>query len=156
MTRRKRAWLATAVALALVLGAGAAAQAHWGARGSGAGSAGSASLQPVSLSAQTAAGSLRPGGSTELRVVATNPNAADVRLAGLVLDTSRGTDGLAVTGAIGSCPVSSFSVRSSAAAWVVPATTRLTYIVPSMVSMAESAPSGCQGASLTVYLRVPA
>lgn len=154
MDARTRGWLVAAVAVAAIVGVAGTANAVWSAQGSGSGTSttGTAAAS-VTLSAGASTGSLRPGGSVAVATTATNPNAADVRITSLVLDTSRGDGGFAVSGASGTCPTSAFTFAQSASGWNVPADGSATITLPAALAMASSAPSGCQGATVTVYLR---
>ncbi|MFC7430337.1 MULTISPECIES: hypothetical protein [unclassified Agrococcus] len=157
MTPAKRAWLVATVAMVAILGIGGTAHAVWTTSGAGAGASGTGSAaSAVTLAAGTATDALRPGGTAEVRTTATNPNAAPVRLGALALDTTRGTSGILVAGASGTCPASAFSFTPSAAGWTVPANGSSAIVLPGAVGMAANAPTGCQGATVTVYLRAGA
>lgn len=157
MSRARRAWLVAAVAVVAILGVGGTAHAVWTTSGAGAGASSTGSAaSAVTLAAGTATDALRPGGAAEVRTTATNPNAAPVRLASLALDTTRGTNGILVSSASGTCPASAFAFSPSATGWTVPANGSLAIVLPGAVAMSTDAPSGCQGATVTVYLRAGA
>ena len=154
MRARTRAWLVAAVAVAAVVGVGGTAHAFWTSRGAGTGSSTTGSAtQSVTLSAGSATGALRPGGSVTLATTASNPNAAPVRISSLVLDTTRG---ISIAGASGACPTSAFAFTPSSAGWTVPANGSTTISLPGALSMATDAPTGCQGATVTVSLQAGA
>ncbi|SDH09913.1 hypothetical protein [Agrococcus jejuensis] len=154
MGARTRGWLVAAVAVTAIVGVGGTANAVWSAQGSGSGTSttGTASAS-VALSEGASTGSLRPGASVAVATTATNPNAADVRITSLVLDTARGSSGFGITGASGTCPASAFTFSESSAGWNVPANGSTTISLSGALAMTSSAPSGCQGATVTVYLK---
>lgn len=161
MTGRSRRPALLAVAgSALVLAAATAAQAHWVATGSGSGSAASGTTVALSLSPGTAAAGLRPGGTSEVVLTASNPNPHDVRLGSLSLDPGQGTGGFAVDGAHSGCATTALGFApqtNGGAGWTVPARVgavdgTLAISLPGAVSMALDAANACQGATFTVYL----
>lgn len=154
---RTRSWLVAAVAAAAIVGVGGTAHAVWSSRGAGSGtsSTGSATAS-VTLSAGTATGALRPGSAVTLSTTATNPNGAPLRITSLVLDTTRGTNGVAVSGATGTCAASWFTYTASTTGWTVPANGSTSINLPGALAMATAAPTGCQGATVTVYLQAGA
>lgn len=157
MGARTRAWLVAAVAVTAVVGAGGTAHAYWTTRGAGSGTSSTATAATsVTLSAGTATGALRPGGTVTLATTASNPNATPLRISSLVLDTTRGSSGFAITGASGTCSASSFAFTASATGWTVPANGSTTISLPGALTMATAAPTGCQGATVTVYLQAGA
>lgn len=145
---------------ALVLSAGGAAFAVWTASGSGAGAATSGSLLAISLTPGTPAAGLYPGGQTSVVLSASNPNAENVQIRSLALDTSQGTGGLSVDVGHSGCTLTalSFATQNNAGAgWNVPAKIgavngALSITLPSALTMASVAVNACQGAIFTVYL----
>jgi hypothetical protein len=135
-----------------------AAAAYWTATGVGSGSTlVPAGQQPVVLSPATPSTSLYPGGSAEVAVTVTNPNAFRVRLSSLQLDTSQGTGGFAADAGHSGCNVSSLSFTTASVGQFVPARVgtqdgTLTLSLPNAVSMSSTAASACQDATFTLYL----
>lgn len=152
-----RAGFVALVALALLTAAGSAA-AYFAALGAGSGAASTtASTAAVTLTAGTASNDLYPGGSGTVSTTVTNSGNADVLLPSLVLDTAQGTGGFAVDAAHSACTLGSFSFATQTGGgtgWTVAANASRTITLPASVTMAQSAPNGCQGAILSVYLKV--
>jgi hypothetical protein len=132
------------------------AHARWAGRASGTGSAVTGTSLPVSLAPGTAAAALYPQGTAPVRVVATNPNPGPVRVDRLVLDTSRGTAGLAVDAGHAGCTTGGITVSpadNSGLGWLVPASGTLTLTLDGAIAADASLANACQGAALTVYLK---
>jgi hypothetical protein len=131
------------------------ATAFWTVPGLGAGTAGTATTQPVVLGPGTPTASLRPGGRSDVALVLTNPNAAAVTVPSLVLDTAGGTGGFAVDAAHAGCAPASFAFAAPApgAGWEVPAHGTAEVVLTDAVLMVEDAADACQGVTATVHLR---
>ena len=167
-TTHRRTWvtrdvlvLLAAVVLALVLDG--TAFAYWGGSGGGADSATTGAAVPVGLSPATPAAGLHPGGTADVALVVTNPNAFTVNLGSLLLDTSRGTGGFTVDAGHSGCATSvlGFTTQTNGTGWTVPAKVGSTNgVLPITVSgaltMTTSAANACQGANVTVHLVVGA
>lgn len=154
MRARTRGWLVAAVAVAAIVGMGGTANAFWTTQGTGTGSSATGTATAsVTLSAGASTGALRPGSSVAVTTTATNPNDAEVRITSLVLDTMRGDGGFGIAGASGTCPASAFAFTGSAAGWDVPRDGSRTISLPGALTMTSTAPTGCQGATVTVFLR---
>lgn len=151
---KKRLALSGAV-VALVLGAGGAS-AYFTTTATGSASAQVETAVYVTLSAGTPSSPLYPGGSGDVAIQISNPNSVSVHLPSLVLDTSQGTNGLAVDGAHSGCDLSALSFtaqNNGGSGFTVPAGSS-TLDLTDAISMGTSAKSACQGASFTVYLKV--
>lgn len=149
-------------ALLVVLGTAGAASGYWSAAGGGGGGASTGAPVPVELRPGTPAATMRPGGSSDVVLTASNPDDAAAQLASLRLDTTRGTGGFAVDDAHPACPPSTFGLTAptfdnGGAGWTVPGASggtpgTLAVTLPAALTMATSAANGCQGATVTVYL----
>ncbi len=87
----------------------------------------------------------------------TNPNAAQIRVGSLALDTSQGTGGFAVDGAHSACGLATLSFTTQTnggAGWTVPGSGALPVTLTNALSMGNGAANACQGAAFTVYLKV--
>ena len=144
----------------LALPAGGAAFAYWSGSGSGAGSASTGTAVAVTLSAGTPAATLFPGGTANVVLTASNPNASTVRLGSLALDTVQGTGGFAVDAGHSGCAVATLSFTTATnggAGWTVPGKVgavdgTLSITLTNALAMGVGAADACQGASFTVYL----
>jgi hypothetical protein len=159
-TRRARALRVvalTGVVAVATTGVVVGAAAFWRASGAGTGSAVSGQTTSVTLSAGAVTGTLQPGGTADVSVVAANPDPGSAYVPSLVLDTARGTGGFAVDQAHTACTADAFAFTpgsSGSAGWTVPASSSTTIALPAAVAMTTSAPSACQGVVVTVYLKV--
>ena len=132
------------------------AYARWSGAATGFGSATTGNVLPVTLAPGTAGAGLYPQGTAPVTVVATNPNPAPVQVARLSLDATRGTAGLGVDAAHPSCTTGGITVAASdnqGSGWTVPASGSLTVTVPGALAADATLADGCQGATLTVYLK---
>src|SRR4029079_10264652 len=100
-TRRRRPL--TLVLTAVTLLVGGVAAAYWSTTGGGSASAATANTSPLTLAPATPTAQLFPGGQAPVVLTINNPNAAQIRVGSLVLDTSQGTGGFAVDGAHSGC-----------------------------------------------------
>lgn len=153
---RRRGLFTTGVLTLLTVGTITAASAYWSGPGGGAGLAGTGTTQAVTLSPGTADSQLYPGAQTAVRLSATNPNAASVRIGSLALDTSQDSAGFAVDTAHSGCDLSSLSFTTQTnggAGWSLSAGDVMALDLPASLAMSASASNACQGARFTVYLR---
>ena len=146
------------ITAALVIGAvaiGGTAAAFWTRLGSGAGSAESGSTTPVTLTPGAATAGLYPGSSIGVAFTVTNPNSTSVTIERFSLDTTQGAGGFAVDAGHSACTVSSLSFPSQTqvGGWTVAGNGTLGVSLPASLAMATAAPSACQGATFTVFLR---
>jgi hypothetical protein len=147
------------VALALVA-VGGSAIAFWSAHGQGSGSAATGALVVVRLSPGAPGAQLYPGGSSDVVVTVTNPNAATVHIGSLVLDADQGADGFSVDAGHAACDLSALTFTTATntlAGWTVPGADRgtggtVTATLPGALSMSLDAVDECQSAVVTVYL----
>lgn len=141
----------------LLLGVPAAAGwAHLSSNGTGSGSAQTRTTAALTVSAATPSSPVRPGGQAAVALTVTNPNAVEVRLESLVLDTSRGSNGFAVDAGHSSCGLGSLSFApqsNGGAGWTIAANGSSTVDLANALSMAVDAANACQGATFTVYVR---
>lgn len=155
---RRSEVVATLVTLLAIATIGPAS-AYWRGMGGGAGSAGTGSTQPVTLSPATVSTQIYPGGQASVAVVVTNPNPGPVRVGSLSLDPSQGVGGFAVDGPHAACGVTTLSYTTQSnggSGWSIAGAGSLTFTFPSALTMGSGASSSCQGASFTVYLKVTA
>jgi len=82
----KAAVLASA-AIAVILGSGVA-YAYWTTTGSGAGAAAAGTASPLTIAAVSPAQALVPGGTSDVKLVITNPNKANVQVTALTLSNT--------------------------------------------------------------------
>ena len=105
--------------------------------------------------------SLYPGAAGDVPAEARNPGTAAVVVPALELDTTQGVSGLAVDAGHPGCPTTAFSFTGAGNAgggWTVPGRSggqdgTLVITLPGAVRLAADAPNGCQGATVTVFLR---
>jgi hypothetical protein len=151
---------------AVVLGVGTAAgigsaSAHWSGPGGGDGTAGSGTSAAVTLTPGVVTASLHPGSAGDVSTEARNPGSAEAVVPALELDPTQGDQGLAVDSRHPSCPASAFTFATQnggGAGWTVPARDgagdgELTVTLEDSLHLAMDAPNGCQGATVTVFLR---
>jgi hypothetical protein len=159
--RRRSVMAAVAATVTVLVGAGAAT-AYWTGIGSGSGSAATPTILAVTLTAGSPSAELYPGGTADVAITVSNPNAIALRLGSLSLDTGQGTGGFGVDGAHTGCDLStlSFTTQSNAGAgWTIPpkvgATNgTLALDLPSAMGMGATAANACQGASFVAHLIV--
>ncbi|HET6562527.1 MAG TPA: hypothetical protein VFG72_11685 [Marmoricola sp.] len=163
-TGARRASTRSVVAAALVavaIGGGGAASAYWAGLGTGTASGATATTTAVTLTPGTATASLHPGGTGDVSAEARNPGSAEVVVPSLELDTTQGSLGLAVDADHPDCPTTAFTFATQdngGAGWTVPGRSggqdgELVLTLPHALRLAADAPNGCQGATVTVYLR---
>jgi hypothetical protein len=153
--RRRSGKVRLGVAIVVMLVVAGGALAYYTAAGSGSGSATVGTPDVLTITASTpAAGLLYPGGTGEVDLTISNPNAFPVRVNSLVL----GGDGIGSDHA--GCDTSSLHYETqtnSGAGWDVPAgdgTTPGTLDVQltDALSMDSDASNECQGATFTISL----
>jgi hypothetical protein len=150
-----------AVALVLVaVGGGSTASAYWSEPGGGTGAAATGTTTAVTLMPGVVTGSLHPGGTGDVSAVASNPDTGATVVEALELDPTQGEQGLAVDTDHPGCPTTAFTfaVAAGSAGWTVPGRSgaedgRLAITLPHALQLAADAPNGCQGATVTVFLR---
>ena len=143
--------LATCLLLAAV-----GANAVWMSGGSGSGTATAGESVAVTLSPGTATTDLYPGMSGDVATSVANTNAHRVFVGSLVLDTTRGTNGFAVSGGQPGCDPSALSYTTQSnggAGWFVAAGATLDLDLANAVDLGTGAATECQGATFIVYLR---
>ena len=151
----RRAVVAVVVIAAAVLAGGAAA--YWlvlgsGSTGSQAGTVSAVTLDPASTSTP-----LFPGATADVAVSIGNSNPGAVFVPSLLLDTSQGTNGFAVDGGHSGCNLAALGYTTQTnggAGWSVPGASTLPLDLSGAVSLSTAAVSACQGAQVTVYLKV--
>lgn len=139
---------ATVAVLSLVLGVGSA-YAYWSTIGIGSGSAASASMQTVTVDAFVAGDSpattLIPGGTAEVIVRASNPNAFAVQVYSFASNGTPTADAshplCSTTGVTFNAPVAPLTPTVS-----IPANSSILITLPGAASMSAASQSSCQGA----------
>jgi len=152
---RARRVVISAALVAAAIAVGGSAAAFWTRIGSGSGSAGSGASAAVTLTPGTATAGLYPGSTIGVAFTVTNPNPTSVTIERFSLDTTQGTGGFSVDAGHSACTVSSLSFPSQtqAGGWTVAGNSTLGVSLPGSLAMATAAPSACQGATFTVFLR---
>jgi hypothetical protein len=158
--RRPRGILAVSIAVLAMVALGGSARAVWSASGGGTGSGSTATVTAVTLGPGTPVAGLYPGGRADVVLTISNPDAADVHVGSLSLDTVEGDGGYAVDAGHAGCAVSTFGFSTSTnggAGWAVPARSgntpgSLAVTLTGALSMDVDAANACQGATATVYL----
>jgi hypothetical protein len=140
----------------VVAGAGAmGAWAFLSSPGTGTGSAIVGAVQPVTFAPGTPSDALYPGGSASVTLTVSNPNAGPVFVPSLALDPSQGTNGVSVDGAHSGCQLSDLTFSGNSTGWTIPANAVAHRIdLPNALAMSPLAANACQGATVTVYLKV--
>lgn len=157
MRATRRSEVVASLVILLAIGTIGPASAYWRGTGGGAGSGGTGSTQPVTLSPATVSTQIYPGGQAAVAVLVTNPNPGPVRVGSLSLDTAQGVGGFAVDGAHTACGVGTLSYATQSnggSGWTIAGAGSSTLTFPSALTMGSGASSACQGASFTVYLKV--
>lgn len=152
----------SAVLVVIVIAAGGAASAYWGGTGSGSGSGSTGTTAAMTLTPGIPTTSLYPGGQANVSLTISNPNNASAHIGALLLDTSQGTGGFAVDTGHSACALTTlgFTTQTNGGAgWTVPARIgtangSLSATLTNALSMGVDAADACQGANLTVYLKV--
>ncbi len=155
LTRRV---LSSSLLVFALLGIGGTAVAMWTTGGTGTGYADTDTAEEVTITPGTTSAQLYPGGSANVMLSLSNPNAYSVTVTSLSLDTSQGTSGFDVDGGhLGCTPLSVLSYTTQTnggVGWVVPAGSS-TLTLTNALSMTTAAANACQGADFTVYVKTP-
>lgn len=138
----------TAILLTLVLGVGTA-YAYWNTVGIGSGSAANGTMQTVTVDALVAGDSpsttLVPGGSAEVIVRASNPNAFAVQVYSFTANGSATADAshptCTTTGVTFNAPAAPLTPTVS-----IPANSSVLITLPGAATMSAASQSSCQGA----------
>ena len=149
---------AGAVALCLLAGGGTA-YAYWATTGAGSGAAAAATLQAVTVDAFIAGDSNRtslvPGGTADVILRTSNPNAFAVQLYSVAASGPVTADA-----AHAGCTTTGVSFTAPAAplapAVTIPAHSSLLVSLPGAASMSTQSPSACQGATFKIPVTVEA
>ena len=147
------AHLVATVAMVAVMGVGAA-YAYFSSAGTGSGSASTGTLQQVTLVAVTGTPQthLQPGGTGDVLLSVTNPNASPVQLVsvtgGGALSVRGGTSCTAANAGVAFHDQSGLAVTIPAHASSVPVT------LANAASMAYASASGCQGATFLIPVTI--
>jgi hypothetical protein len=164
MTRPRtlRRLLLATLPVILAVSLGGVAYAYWSGPGGGTGSATTGTTAAVTLRPGTPAGKLHPGGTSDVGLTMSNPNAFSVRIDSLALDTGQGTLGFAVdtVHSLAGCTAAgaTLSYPTQATGWTVPAKVgavdgTLSVTLTGALAMSLDAASLCQGATFTVYVK---
>ena len=142
---RARRPLALALVAAVVLGGGTIAYAAWTANASGSSQAKSVTAVALTVTVATANAELYPGGSAKVYFTVTNPNPYPVQFTAAEFSTVASDDETA-------CPNANVTVNDKTGLTINVAahTTAPTQSITGAVTMAGSAPDGCQGRVFTV------
>jgi hypothetical protein len=154
---KRRYWLPLMPAIASVVIGGGVASGYWSAPGDGSGSAGTGLSESVTLSPGQPVDDLFPGDTSDVAVIATNPNAYAVHIGTLELDPTAGDGGYGADGAHAACPVAVLTYAAQTAGWTVPAASggidgELSIDLTDALSMAVDGSGACQGAAFVVHL----
>lgn len=140
--------------------AGALAATAYFLSGTGSGTATTqTSFSGLTLSNGTSGAALFPGGSTTLNVLVSNANSSSMGISTISLDTAQGTNGFSIDNAhvTAGCTVASaaLSFPAQSTGWsVAPGASGAALVLGSApLSMGLSAPSACQGASISVFIK---
>ena len=163
LTRNRAGALLVTATVAIGLAAGAFA--YWMSTGSGEATTELGSPEQLTLQAQASSQSqLVPGDTSNVTVLATNPNPYFVTLTYLALDTSKGTGGFDVDAAHSGCDLSAIHfvpkdppVGIFGPGWRVPPRVgstdgTLSIEVDEALTMDEAALNSCQTADFTFHL----
>jgi hypothetical protein len=158
---RARAGVAAVVLVAALVGGGGAL-GYFRASGVGSGAITAADATgALTATPGVASADLHPGGSGEVALTVANSSPTPVRLAALVLDTSRGSGGFSVDAGHPGCTNADLTFESQddgGAGWLVPARVgstdgTLSLRLAGAIAMGAAADDACQGATFTVYLQ---
>lgn len=158
--RRRRAagWLAGAAAVVLCFVGATGVLAYTTASGTGFGRAKVDNSQPLTITPGTASDPLFPGSSADVVATISNPNAIPIHVPALGLDATHGAaGGFSVDAAHAACNLDSLRFdgpQTGGGPFVVPPDGSLDVDLAGAVSMDTTATDACQGATLTVYLKV--
>ena len=153
--RQPRRRVALGLVAVVAACASAAVGAMWSGSGSGSGTLPVETVSAVTLTPGSPTTALYPGTSGDVAVSIVNDNTYRAYIGSLVLDTTQGSNGFAVTGGQPGCDpaVLSYTTQSnSGAGWFVPTGSTLDLDLPNAIALDTSAASECQGATFVVYL----
>ena len=146
---------AVALGIAASLLASGSAYGFWSTSGSGTATGTVTTAAPLTLAPATPSSRIYPGGTADVAVTITNPNAFAVHIGSLTLDTAQGTNGFGVDNGHSGCGVGVLGLTAqtnSGDGWTVPANGGLSLQLPGALTMTTAAANACQGATFTVYL----
>jgi hypothetical protein len=153
--RRAAIVSATVVGLGLVAGP---ALAYFSAGGIGAASAGTTTLQPVTVSSAVPSSSLLPGTTADLSLTVYNPNSTAVTITGVSqagpVSVTGGSGCSGDPGWPGPLGNSGVTVPTASLNIAVAAGATVTVHVPAGASMSTASATGCQGASFQIPVAV--
>ena len=153
--RRPRRSVVLALVAVIAVCATAAVVAMWSGAGSGSGTLPVETVSAVTLTPGSPTTALYPGTSGDVAVSIVNDNTYRAYIGSLVLDTTQGSNGFAVTGGQPGCDPAAlvYTTQSNGGAgWFVAAGSTLDLDLPSAIALDTSAASECQGATFVVYL----
>jgi hypothetical protein len=145
--RNKKKGVIVGLLVAALIG-GSVAYALWTASGSGSGSAKAITAQTITVNASTGAADLYPGFTGgKVFFTLTNPNPYAVTMTNM-------TSGAITSSDPANCPSTNITVANASGLTLAAAANSTTgqLSIPNVVSMASSAPDGCQGVTFTVAL----
>ena len=162
MSRRPPWTIATrfvGVLTAALLGASAAV-AYWTTTGSGHASSATGVAQAITLSPGTPSSQLFPGGTGDVALTVSNPNAFQIHVGSLSLNAGQGTAGVGVDSGHSGCVTSALTFTrqtNGGAGWTVPPKVGATngslpLDISGALALSAAAARACQGASFDVYL----
>lgn len=151
---RPRVVLALLAGIGVALVAGGTAYGSYSSFGQGASSASTATLQPVTVTALTGGDSpatmLQPGGSADVILRISNPNAFAVTLVGV---TGNGT--ITATGGSGVCATTGVAFGDETGLSTPVAADGTTLVdLPGAATMGPESSSGCQGAAFSIPVAI--
>jgi hypothetical protein len=152
--RRRTAIVIVAIA-GLVLAGGAAA--FWLAFGSGTTGSQAGTVSPITITPATTITPLFPGGTADVGVSLVNSNPTRIFVGSLALDASQGTNGFSVDGGHSGCNLAALSYTTQTnggAGWFVPASSTRTLDLTGAAALSTAAVSACQGAQVSIFLKV--
>ncbi len=152
---RRRTVIAIVVIAAGVLAGGAAA--FWLAFGNGTTNSQAGTVVPVTLAPGSAITPLYPAGTADVGVSITNTNPGAIFVPSLLLDTSQGSSGFAVDGGHSGCNLAALSYTTQTnggAGWTVSGNSTRTLDLTAAAALSTAAVSACQGAQVSIYLKV--
>lgn len=150
---RRHALLTAAIALFVALAAGAA-YAYFTSHGSGTGHGTTGTIQPVTVAAfvggDTPSSTLLPGGTADVIVRVSNPNAFSVKLVSV---SGNGT--ITASGGIGTCTTTgvTFTNQSGLSATIAASGTTLVHLAGA-ANMSSASQTGCQGATFSIPVSI--
>jgi hypothetical protein len=152
---RRRTAIAIVAIAAGVLAGGAAA--FWLAFGSGTTGSQAGNVTALTLSSGTAITPLFPAGTADVGVSIQNTNPTRIFVGSLLLDTSQGSGGFGVDGGHSGCNLAALSYTTQTnggAGWFIAANSTRTLDLAGAAALAATAVSACQGAQVSIYLKV--